>query len=68
MAQNIKNFSAESLAQLAQEAAAEGRDPQEAVAEFVEETLEQAKAVTPSISSDLATLSVKGKKGKKGKK
>lgn len=67
MAQN-RNFSAESLSNLAQEAAAEGRDPQEAVAEFVEETLEQAKAVTPSITSDLATLSVKGKKGKKGKK
>ena len=41
MAQN-KNFSAESLAQLAQEAAAQGKDPQEAVAEAVEATLEQA--------------------------
>ena len=34
-----QNLSAESLAQLAQEAAAAGRDPQEAVAEAVEATL-----------------------------
>ena len=67
MAQN-KNFSAESLAQLAQEAAAQGKDPQEAVAEAVEATLEQAKAVEPTISSNLTNLSIKSKKGKKGKK
>ena len=63
-----QNLSAESLAQLAQEAAAAGRDPQEAVAEAVEATLEQAKAVEPTITSNLTNLSVKSKKGKKGKK
>ena len=63
-----QNLSAESLAQLAQEAAAAGKDPQEAVAEAVEATLEQAKAVEPTITSNLTNLSVKSKKGKKGKK
>ena len=68
MAQNMKNFSAESLAQLAQEAAAQGKDPQEEIAKVVEETLEAAQAVEPSVTTNFATLQTKSKKGKKGKK
>ncbi len=68
MAQNMKNFSAEGLANLAKEAAAAGQDPQEAVADFVEKTLEAAQAVEPTITSNLGTLQLKSKKGKKGKK
>ena len=64
----MKNFSAESLAQLAQEAAAQGKDPQEEIAKVVEETLEAAQAVEPSVTTNFATLQTKSKKGKKGKK
>jgi len=68
MAQNMKNFSAESLANLAKEAAAQGKDPQEEIAKVVEETLEAAQAVEPTVTTNFATLQTKSKKGKKGKK
>ena len=64
----MKNFSAESLANLAKEAAAQGKDPQEEIAKVVEETLEAAQAVEPTVTTNFATLQTKSKKGKKGKK
>lgn len=68
MAQNMQNMSAEGLANLAKEAAAAGQDPQEAVADFVQQTLEAAQAVEPTISSNLGNLQLKSTKGKKTKK
>ena len=68
MAQNMQNMSAEGLANLAKEAAAAGQDPQEAVADFVQQTLEAAQAVEPTISSNLGNLQLKSTKGKKTKR
>ena len=68
MAQNMQNMSAEGLANIAKEAAASGQDPQEAVADFVQQTLEAAQAVEPTISSNLGNLQLKSTKGKKTKK
>ena len=68
MAQNMQNMSAEGLANIAKEAAASGQDPQEAVADFVQQTLEAAQAVEPTISSNLGNLQLKSTKGKKTKR
>ena len=61
----MQNMSAEGLANIAKEAAASGQDPQEAVADFVQQTLEAAQAVEPTISSNLGNLQLKSTKGKK---
>jgi len=61
-------LSAQGLADLAQQAAAEGRDPQEAVSEVIEQTLEQAENKTPDTPALSGITGINFKGGTKGKR